>query len=165
MLVKAAGNVRNPDFPVAPDSPSPKVWEAEGDLVTDVSLGARELQSGVIAVAEQVERFEKTSCGDARRQLLQYCCCSSPVACRDCGVGQRVKRKIVVRIDLKRGIKGCQCFLVAMEPDECIATFHQDFRVLGPKRECTVICDKRGLNCSVVSICLGQGIGVIDARI
>ena len=38
--------------------------------MTDESLGTRELQSGIVAVAEQVEGLEKTLFGDARRDSI-----------------------------------------------------------------------------------------------
>src|SRR5215467_1845802 len=106
--------------------------------------------------------MEKALLNDARRDLLQYCSCSSPVAYRDGRVRQRIERKIVVTINIECGFEGCKCFLVAMESGQCIATSHEDIRALGLKRECAVICAKGSLNCSVVSIYLGQGVAVID---
>ena len=67
MLVEAAGNIRNPDLPVAPDSACPKLRWADRDLLTDEPLGACQLQCGIAAVAEEGEGIEH----NARWQRVQ----------------------------------------------------------------------------------------------
>src|SRR5262245_59014299 len=141
--VEAGGHIGNLDFAIAPDSAIPERRQTNRDLVTNKLLRASQLQCRIAAVAEKVERAEKTPPSDSRGHLLPQRRQARPVTRLDDATRHPVERNLVVRISNKCRIEACQCFHVAVQPKKDRALFGKDLRILGSDGECFIIYGNR----------------------